>query len=53
MLNPAIVLSEGCYVVDEAGKRYVDFEAGVWCTSLGHNNEQVNKAIMADIFFLV
>ena len=46
MLNPTIVLSENCYVIDENGKKYVDFEAGVWCTSLGHNNKQVNEAII-------
>jgi len=46
MLNPTIVSSENCYVIDENGKKYVDFEAGVWCTSLGHNNKQVNEAII-------
>ena len=46
MLNPTIVSSENCYVIDENGKKYVDFEAGVWCTSLGHNNRQVNEAII-------
>lgn len=46
MLNPTIVSSENCYVIDENGKKFVDFEAGVWCTSLGHNNKQVNEAII-------
>ena len=46
VLNPAIVSSDNCYVIDENGKRYVDFEAGVWCTSLGHHNKQVNEAII-------
>jgi acetylornithine aminotransferase len=46
MLNPTIISSDNCYVTDESGKRYVDFEAGVWCTSLGHNNKQVNEAII-------
>ena len=46
MLNPTIVSSENCYVIDENGKKFVDFEAGVWCTSLGHNNRQVNEAII-------
>lgn len=46
MLNPNIVYSDNCYVIDESGKRYVDFESGVWCTSLGHNNKQVNEAII-------
>jgi len=46
MLNPNIVSSDNCYVVDENGKRYVDFEAGVWCLSLGHNNSRINNAII-------
>lgn len=46
MFNPTIVSSDNCYVTDESGKRYVDFESGVWCTSLGHNNKQVNEAII-------
>lgn len=46
MLNPAIVSSENCYIIDENGKKYIDFEAGVWCASLGHNNKQVNEAII-------
>jgi 4-aminobutyrate aminotransferase-like enzyme len=27
-----------CYLYDRNGKRYVDLESGVWCTSLGHSN---------------
>ncbi len=49
MLNPDIVSSDNCCVIDKNGKRYVDFEAGVWCTSLGHNNQQVNEAIIRQI----
>jgi len=49
MLNPNIVSCDGCYVIDESGKRYVDFEAGVWCLSLGHNNKQVNDAIIRQL----
>jgi len=46
MFNPTIVSSDNCYFTNESGKRYVDFESGVWCTSLGHNNKQVNEAII-------
>jgi len=46
MFNPTIVSSDGCCVTDESGKKYIDFEAGVWCTSLGHNNKQVNEAML-------
>ena len=45
LYNPNIVSSENCCVIDESGKKYVDFEAGVWSVSLGHNNKQVNEAI--------
>ena len=46
MLNPNIISSDNCYVTDENGKRYIDFESGVWCTCLGHNNKLVNDAII-------
>ena len=49
MFNPTIVSSDNCYVIDESGKRYIDFEAGVWSASLGHNNKQVNEAIIRQI----
>jgi len=41
---PDIVGSEGGYVVDRSGKRYLDLESGVWCTSVGHNHADVRKA---------
>ncbi|MCL2565850.1 MAG: aspartate aminotransferase family protein [Defluviitaleaceae bacterium] len=48
MLNPNIniVSSENCYIIDENGKKYVDFEAGVWSASLGHNNKEINAAMI-------
>jgi len=46
VLNTAIVSSDDCYVIDENGKKYLDFEAGVWCVSLGHNNKKLNEAII-------
>lgn len=46
MLNPNIVSSENCYIIDDKGKKYADFEAGVWCASLGHNNKKVNEAMI-------
>lgn len=41
--------SRGCYLYDTQGNRYIDFEAGVWCENLGHNNEQINKSIEKQI----
>ena len=49
MFNPNIVSSENCFVVDENGKTYVDFEAGVWAVPLGHSNKQVNEAIIKQL----
>lgn len=42
---PNIVKSEGLYLFDEQGKRYMDLESGVWCTSLGHNHAEINGVI--------
>ncbi len=30
------VRAENCYLFDEQGRRYIDFESGIWCTVLGH-----------------
>lgn len=37
--------AEGCYLYDAAGRRYIDFEAGVWCAALGHSHPAVTEAI--------
>lgn len=42
---PDIVRSDGVYVIDEKGNRYMDLESGVWCVSVGHRNPRVNKRI--------
>ena len=36
-----IVRAEGIHVWDEAGNRYIDGLAGLWCTSLGYANEEI------------
>ena len=45
MLLPDIVRAENCSLFDAAGNRYVDMEAGVWCTSVGHGNPAVKQAV--------
>ena len=48
-----IVEARGCYVVDEEGRKYLDFASGVAVNNFGHNHpaivaaakEQVDKAI--------
>ncbi len=42
---PHIVDSDGNFVIDTEGKRYLDLESGVWCTALGHRNPGVNAII--------
>jgi len=42
---PDVTKGKGAYIFDEKGKKYLDLESGVWCTSIGHNNKQVNKTI--------
>ncbi|OFW67459.1 MAG: aminotransferase class III [Actinobacteria bacterium RBG_16_68_21] len=46
---PEIVSSDGIYLTDSDGKRYMDLESGVWCTSVGHRNRRVNDAIRSQM----
>src|SRR3981189_3998474 len=44
--NPMhVVDSEGCYIIDGAGKRYLDFSSQLMCSNLGHKNQAVIDAI--------
>ena len=49
LFNAGIVSADNCCLTDEVGKKYIDFESGVWCTSLGHNNKRVNEAIIRQL----
>jgi len=42
---PRIVRAEGCWLIDAAGKRYLDACGGALVNNLGHGNAQVAKAI--------
>src|ERR1700758_2451152 len=45
-LNPMhVVDAEGCYIIDGAGKRYLDFSSQLMCSNLGHKNKAVIDAI--------
>lgn len=37
--------SEGAYVVDSDGNRYLDGIAGLWCVNIGYGREEMAKAI--------
>lgn len=41
----AIVRSSGCWLYDSDGRHYLDFEAGVWCTVLGHSHPRITACI--------
>ncbi|MBN2280549.1 MAG: aspartate aminotransferase family protein [Candidatus Marinimicrobia bacterium] len=45
LLLPNILKTEGCYIYDDKGKKYLDLESGVWCTSIGHNHERFRNII--------
>src|SRR5207247_1288172 len=35
---------QGVFVYDQSGKPYIDGMAGLWCTALGHGNEELVEA---------
>jgi taurine--2-oxoglutarate transaminase len=44
--NPMhIADADGCYLIDGAGKRYLDFSSQLMCSNLGHKNQAVIDAI--------
>lgn len=40
-----IIDSNGVYLFNAYGKRYMDLESGIWCTSLGHKNIRISNVI--------
>ncbi|MBI4926849.1 MAG: aspartate aminotransferase family protein [Anaerolineae bacterium] len=49
IIKTDFVHAEDCYQVDAAGRRYVDFESGIWCTALGHRHPRVQRAMQAQM----
>lgn len=45
LYNANIVKGQGCYVIDTLGRKYIDFEAGVWALPLGHCDPDINQAM--------
>ena len=43
------VRGENCYLYDEQGDRYVDFESGIWSTVLGHSHPRINQVMTSQI----
>ncbi|MEM1063911.1 MAG: aspartate aminotransferase family protein [Pseudomonadota bacterium] len=46
---PTAVSGEGCYIIDAAGKRYLDGSGGAAVSCLGHSDEGVREAIHAQL----
>jgi acetylornithine/N-succinyldiaminopimelate aminotransferase len=44
-----IFKTKDCYLYDSQKRKYIDFEAGVWCTSLGHSNDKINHVIKEQV----
>jgi 4-aminobutyrate--pyruvate transaminase len=42
-----VVKGDGAHVIDDQGRRYIDAMAGLWCASLGFNNERLGRAAAA------
>jgi acetylornithine aminotransferase len=40
------VRAENCFLYDELGRRYTDFESGIWCTALGHSHPRISQVIV-------
>ena len=40
-----IVRAENCSLFDSRGKRHVDLESGVWCTSIGHAHPRILRLL--------
>ena len=43
--NPVAVGGEGCYLIDAAGKRYLDGSGGAAVSCLGHGDPEITEAI--------
>lgn len=43
------VRGEGCYLFDAQGRKYTDFESGIWCTALGFSHPRINKIMKSQI----
>ncbi len=46
---PVVVSTEGNYLIDETGRRYLDACGGAAVSCLGHDNEKVREAIKAQV----
>lgn len=43
--NIGFIQAKDCFLYDTGGKQYIDFEAGVWCSNLGHCHQRISKVL--------
>ncbi|MFN8586979.1 MAG: aminotransferase class III-fold pyridoxal phosphate-dependent enzyme [Candidatus Eisenbacteria bacterium] len=53
ILDADFVRGENCSLFDRGGRRFVDFESGIWSTVLGHGHPAVTQALQAQAAELV
>jgi len=53
IIKPNFLHGENCYLYDDQGKRYIDFESGIWCTALGHSHPRINQVMKTQIDKLI
>lgn len=46
---PTAIAGDGCYLIDQTGKRYFDGSGGAAVSCLGHSNQRVRDAIKAQV----
>jgi adenosylmethionine-8-amino-7-oxononanoate aminotransferase len=46
---PEVVAGDGCYLIDRAGKRYLDASGGAAVSCLGHGHTRVIAAVQAQV----
>ncbi|QOR36679.1 aspartate aminotransferase family protein [Clostridium sp. 'deep sea'] len=49
ILDIDIIEATQAVLTTSNNKKIIDFEAGIWCTALGHNNEAINSVIADQI----
>ena len=49
MRPPRAVAGDGCYIIDETGKRYLDASGGAAVSCLGHSDRKVTEAVKAQL----
>ena len=40
-----ILNSDGIYLYDANGKKYIDGPGGMWCNNIGHGNKEIGEAV--------